>query len=127
MDTNEVIKRVEEDLGFLRDRVLAVLLFGSYARGDVTRGDVDICVVAPGQGKEELLYDIFRSVDVFGKRYDVFVFEELPLYMKFEVIENHKVVLSRDLPELYEYLYFYRKFLEDFKQRQRKASLVPGE
>jgi len=121
MDAEEVIKKVEEDLGFLRDRVLAVLIFGSYARGDVTRGDVDICVVAPGEDRTELLYDIFRSVDVFGKRYDVFVFEELPLYMKFEVMENHKIVFCRGLPELCEYFYFYRKFLEDFKQRQRKA------
>ena len=116
MDTEEVIGRIGEDLGFLRDRVLAVLLFGSYARGDV-----DICVVASGEDRTKLLYDIFRSVDVFGKRYDVFVFEELPLYMKFEVMENHKIVFCRGLPELCEYFYFYRKFLEDFKQRQRKA------
>ena len=51
----------------------------------------------------------------------MFVFEELPLYMKFEVMENHKIVFCRGLPELREYFYFYRKFLEDFKQRQRKA------
>ncbi len=44
--------------------------------------------------------------------------EELPLYMKLQVIGAHKVVFCRDLPGLYEYFYFYRKIWEDQKHRQ---------
>jgi hypothetical protein len=33
--------------------------------------------------------------------------------MKMEVIENHEVVFCRDLPELYEYFYFFRKLWKD--------------
>lgn len=121
MAKDTLIAKIREDFSFLESRVLAVLLFGSQVNGDVTRGDVDICVVAPGEDKNNLLFEIFSSVDVFGKRYDVFIFEELPLYMKFEVLENHEVVFSKNIGELYEYFYFYRKLLEDYRQRERKA------
>ncbi|HID26410.1 MAG TPA: DNA polymerase subunit beta [Methanosarcinales archaeon] len=81
------------DFAFLEDdeSILAVLLFGSGANNQLT--------------------------DVIGKRYDVWLFEELALYMKIQVIENHKVVFCKDLPELYEYFYFYRKIWNDQKHR----------
>jgi hypothetical protein len=123
MASEELIEKVRKEFKFLEPRVLAVLLFGSQVRGDITRGDVDICVVAPGQDKIQLLFEIFSSVDVFGKGYDVFVFEELPLYMKFEVLKNHEVVFSRSLSELYEYFYLYRKLMDDYQQRERKARI----
>jgi len=119
--SKEIIEQVRRDFEFLKPRVLGVLLFGSQVRGDVVRGDIDICIVAPGQDKVKLLFEVFEKVDVYGKRYDVYVFEELPLYMRFEVIENHELVLSKNPPELYEYLYFYRKLLEDYRWRLKKA------
>ena len=38
--------------------------------------------------------------------------------MKIPVIEHHEVILCRDLPALYEYLYFYRRLWGDQKHRQ---------
>jgi predicted nucleotidyltransferase len=104
------------DFAFLEkdENVLAVLLFGSGAKGQLNnRSDRDICVVAPAirdTGEmRSLLKRIYVNLDVVGKRYDVWLFEELLLYMKLQVIENHEIVFCRDLPELYEYFYFYRK------------------
>lgn len=119
-------QRIESEFTFLAEdkRILAILLFGSGAKGQVvdSRSDRDFCVVAPGvrdsSGMSAILRKIYVNIDVSGKRYDIWLFEELSLYMKAQVIDNHKVVFCRDLPELYEYFYFYRKIWDDQKHRQ---------
>jgi len=45
------------------------------------------------------------------------VFEELPLYMKMEVIDNHEIVFAKDELELYEYFYYFRKLWKDQRRR----------
>jgi len=121
MDKESVVKRVEKDFEFLKGKVLALLIFGSFARGEATaRSDIDICVVAPRQKPVEVLKTIWRKVDVYGKKYDVWVFEELPLYLKIEIIENHEIVFG-DASELGEYFYFWRKLWEDQKHRQKMS------
>jgi hypothetical protein len=42
-------------------------------------------------------------------RYDIRIFELLPLYLKIAVIEQGVVVYSRDVLELYEYFYPFRR------------------
>ncbi len=106
-------ERIARDFEFLRDRVLAVLVFGSAVNSESYR-DVDICIVAPG-GLD--IKEVFEKVDVAGKGYDVWIFEDLPLYMKMEVIENHVAVFCRDILELHEYFYFYRKLWKDQRRR----------
>jgi predicted nucleotidyltransferase len=123
-------QRIALDFAFLTDdkEVLAMLLFGSGARDDADqRSDRDICIVAPelrdARTRLVFLRAIFDRLDVRGKRYDLWFFEELPLYMKIQVIEHHEVILCRDLPALYEYLYFYRKLWGDQKHRQDLGKL----
>jgi hypothetical protein len=118
-------QRIGVDFAFLAEdgRILAVLLFGSGAKEQADgRSDRDLCIVAPGirdkGGMRLILRKIYENIDVIGKRYDIWLFEELPLYMRVQVIENHKVVFCKDLPSLYEYFYFYRKIWEDQKHRQ---------
>jgi predicted nucleotidyltransferase len=114
------LKTLKDDFSFLKDdpRVIGVLLFGSRVSGDTTRGDYDICVVSPESKPSVVLSEIYRHVDVHSKRYDVYTFEELPLYMKMEVISNHEIIFARDVPELYEYLYFFRKLWKEQEIRQ---------
>ena len=92
------------DFAFLADddEVLAILLFGSAARDDADqRSDKDICIVAPelSDPRTRLVFlrAIFERLDVTGKRYDLWFFEELPLYMKIQVVEHHEDTLCRDL------------------------------
>ena len=59
-----------------------------------------------------------RNVNVAGKKYDVHVFEALPLFLKASVFKNYIVVLG-DAPEIGEYFYFYRKLWKDQEHRQR--------
>jgi hypothetical protein len=115
MVEKESAARIAKDFEFLKDRVLAVLIFGSAVDGEGRGGrDTDICIVAP-EGFD--IKEVFRKVDVSGKKYDVWLFEELPLYMKMEVIEKHEVVFCRDILELYEYFYQFRKLWKDQKRR----------
>ena len=117
MDKKE-IKKIKEDLSFIRKKVLALLLYGSYSKGEENlRSDIDICVVAPYiRNGFELLKEIMEKVP---SKYDIRIFELMPLYMKWEVIQNHIILYSEDIYKLYEYFYFYSKFFEEQKYRQK--------
>lgn len=119
MVEEETLKR---DFSFLKRRkdVLAVLLFGSHAKGEQDRrSDLDICLVAPScRDRLGLLKEVYRNLDVHGKKYDVRIFEDLPLYMKAEVMESNKPIHVKDLYELHEYFYFFRKLWLDQAPRQ---------
>ena len=63
------------DFAFLEydENILAVLLFGSGARGELNeRSDRDFCIVAPGlRGRSEkrrVLRKIYEKIDVTGKK-----------------------------------------------------------
>lgn len=113
------LERLKEEFSFLKNEVLGVLLFGSSADNSRTKkSDVDICVVAPKQKQLSILSLVCQKIDIYKKKYDVYTFEELPLYMKAEVLRNHKIIVSKDLPKLYEYLYFYQKLWDEQKHRQ---------
>jgi len=106
--------KMKSDLQCLMDipEIQAVLLFGSYARGDASpRSDTDICIVAPrvktSEEMAKLLGSIWQQVD--ANHYDIWLFEELPLYMRIDIIENHHILHCRDVPAMYEYLYPFRK------------------
>ncbi|MBN2229663.1 MAG: nucleotidyltransferase domain-containing protein [Candidatus Thorarchaeota archaeon] len=110
----QVISRIKKELDWIQeiDKADAVLLFGSQIEGTATeRSDYDICVVASTiQSADEqaaLLGKIWRRID--ADKFDVWLFEELPLFLQITVIENHEVLFCADIPELYEYFYRFRK------------------
>jgi len=120
MDAKKVGEKVREDLRFLFENrsVLGVLLYGSVVAGESTeRSDIDICVVAPAAG-DTVAFSRWILSNVKDERYDVRVFELMPLYLKMEVVEHGVVVHARDIYELYEYFYTFRKSWDDQKQRQ---------
>ena len=119
------LSKIKKDLAFLENfpEIHSVLLFGSYASGEVTqRSDIDVCIVIPYEKDEKIvnrIYGIVVSKLSNKPEYDISIFEQLPLYIKAEVIENHIIIFSRDELELYEYFYFYRKLWNDQKHRQQ--------
>ena len=118
IDREEIRRYLIKRLSFLRDRVMGVLLYGSIVKGEADeRSDIDVCVVAPGEDSVKLLKEIDRRVE--SSEFDIKIFELMPLFLKGEVIDNHEILFSRDEPELYEYLYFYRKLWEEQKHRHR--------
>jgi len=120
-----IAAKVKNDLEFLKDRfwqekVLGVLLYGSHARGEAGfRSDIDLCIVAPEVADSDLpaLWMEFIS-NLRDHRYDVRIFEYLPLHLKMAVIEEGIVISSRDRLELCEYFNPFRREWGDQKHRQ---------
>ena len=118
MDREEVLAKAKMDFQFLQQRALGTLVFGSWARGEASeRSDIDLCIVAPRASDPGALWREALS-NIQDSRYEVRIFELLPLYMKMAVIEGGVVVCSRDVLELYEYFYPFRRLWEDQKRRQ---------
>lgn len=125
------IEPVRKDFFFMssRDDILAILLYGSVAKGeDTSQSDIDICIVSPsGKDNLGLLNEIYRKLDVFSKRYDVRFFEELPLYIQINIIENNMIVYSKNVYELFEYFYGFRKLWDDQAMRQKVTAAEMAE
>ena len=85
---------------------------------ETSRSDIDVCIVAPNEDLHQLISFILQNVNVTSKKYDVRVFQELPLYIKIQVIENGELLYSANELDLYEYFYMYRKLWNDQKHRQ---------
>ncbi len=119
------------------DRISAVLLFGSTVKGEEHfKSDTDVTVVVPGASHfygvkvdaREILMKIFREVDTGSLNIDVHIFEELPLHIQMDIIEEHKIVYTSDKYGMYEYFYNYRKLWDDQKHRNTmsKEELLAG-
>ncbi|HEY9245403.1 MAG TPA: nucleotidyltransferase domain-containing protein [Candidatus Methanoperedens sp.] len=117
------VSTVKKDFSFLFGRrdVHSILIYGSFVKGDQTpRSDIDVCIVAPlCKDKRGLIGEVYRNLDVFSKKYDVRIFEELPLYIQSRIIQDHEIIHTKDIFELYEYFYFFRKLWDDQAARQR--------
>ncbi len=121
MVKEELLKQIKDDFVNVLDKekVLGILLFGSYANETQTnRSDVDICVVAPEEDSFDLYSIFLEKINVVSKHYDIKFFTELPLYLKIQVIENGILVHSPNELDLYEYFYRFRKLWADQKHRQ---------
>ncbi|MHC1574436.1 MAG: nucleotidyltransferase domain-containing protein [Candidatus Methanogasteraceae archaeon] len=119
MDKEEVKRRVKKDFEPLYDDVLGLLLYGSLAAGvDSERSDIDISIVAPVVD-DKIGFSRRILSNVRDARYDVRVFELMPLYLKAEVMEKGEVVYTKNIFKLYEYFYYFRKIWDDQKRRQK--------
>ena len=100
--------------------VLAVLLFGSRARGDATpASDHDVCLVlaAPprtGADATEKRLQYLAMVDL-----DVVVFQQLPLYIRTRVLREGRVLFTRDEDALYAVAVRTAKAFEGFRHIHR--------
>ena len=103
---------LKRDFEMFRDDVLGILIFGSSARmEDVERSDIDICIVRPVTDK--LLTEMNRML---GGKYDIKVFENLPLYIQIEIIRDHRIIYGDEV-ELSAYFYRFRRLWADMVPR----------
>lgn len=113
-----VLEQATEDTA-----VLAVILFGSRARGEATAAsDVDLCVVlSPNKRTTEDLVSIReRYLPFLTPRRSICVFEQLPLYVKHRVLKEGKILLCKDEDALYEVAYRTAQAFEDYKPFYRR-------
>lgn len=119
MVKEDLKREIENNFQFLKGKVFAILLFGSFVRGEETsRSDIDICLVLKDMPKKKVWNEVLESG--LTEKYDIKIFETLPLKLKAEVIENHEIVWSKDEYELSYYFFKWKKIWEDQKISLRK-------
>jgi len=110
------MKALEELLGVAREdpHVLAVILYGSHARGEERAGsDTDVCLaLRPAFPKEELPAKAFAYL---GFDLDVRLFQALPLPVRRRVLREGRVLYVRDEDALYDLAIHTAKEWEDFR------------
>ena len=95
----------------LKDRIKAILLFGSHVKGVVTkRSDIDICMVFNDISLEEATKFRIRISGEFSEKVDIQVFNILPQKIKRSIARNHKILYkSKD----FDNLSFTTRYLKD--------------
>ncbi len=92
----ETIKKMDGE-----NRVQFIILFGSSARGEATDlSDVDLALGHEGDDRERFNFRI-RVMGELSDDFDVHIFQDLPLYLKKEVLKG-EVLFFRDFGELHE-------------------------
>ncbi len=95
-----LIKKAKKD-----PRILAVALFGSYARGE-QYNDIDLCIfLVPKHYSSLELSRIKMEYVPENEKYDLHLFQELPLYIKQRVLNEAKFIYRKNEDLLYD-LYF---------------------
>ena len=100
--------------------VKAVILFGSYAKGEQKPySDIDICVFTD-KNVDEGIKEMILSYS--SKDYHLSIFWDLPLNFRFRVFKEGKVLFARDSSWLAKIKFFtIRKYL-DFRPRLERIS-----
>jgi len=117
----ELLDQVYNNFSYVIEKknILGIFLYGSYSKNkNSNRSDIDICIVAPNEDPHELLSFILQNINVDVNKYDIRLFNELPLYIKIHIIEEGILIYSHNELDLYEFFYIYRKLWEDQKHRQ---------
>ena len=105
---------LENDFETFKGDAIGILLFGSRARLEDDEGlDIDICIVRPVS--DGILTEIERE---FGGKYDIKVFENLPLYIQIEIIRDHRIIYGDEI-QLSEYFYRFGRLWEAVELRVR--------
>ena len=107
----QLLRKAQQDTD-----VLAVLLFGSVARGEQTpTSDVDVCVVLQPRKYDALSLSRKKLAYLTHSDLDVHVFQQLPLYIRRRVLKEGKVVLEKDADALYALAFRTAQAFEDFR------------
>lgn len=123
MELNRKLLEIIETIKTHPD-VIAIYLFGSWAKGDQTPlSDVDIAVIIENPTPEsEAEIGSFATPEI-----DIVLFHRLPLHIKFEVFRHGKELFVGDEEKLAEIKFkVMREYLDTLPMYRRISSEVLG-
>jgi len=108
----EIKKAILNDL-----EVIAVLLFGSYARNEKHYRDIDICLLLDKKysnlqlSKKKLFYASLAKSPI-----EIHIFQQLPIYIRKRILKEGKVLLCKNQLPLYEIAFSTIKEFEFYEK-----------
>jgi hypothetical protein len=105
--------------------VIAIMLFGSYARNKEYARDIDLCVFL---NKNYTAKEIFKKrlnyLSGLPDKFDIQIFQQLPLYVKISVLKEGKMLFCKNEDLIYElayetlksYIFFEKHYLNYINQ-----------
>ncbi len=125
---DKILEKIKKD-----KEVIAAALFGSSLKGKGR--DIDLCIFLGKKinNKEATKKRIALSGQ-FGDKFDINIFQQLPIYVRIRIIKEGKIIFCRDEDRLYEiafdtvkefdsYKNLYEMYLSEVKNGPRKNSL----
>ncbi|MDF1541460.1 MAG: nucleotidyltransferase domain-containing protein, partial [Candidatus Thorarchaeota archaeon] len=94
-----------------------VILFGSYVTGESGPiSDIDVAIITRELDREKNFHTRIEASGNAPQKYDIQIFEMLPLIIKGSLLGNFEVLFGDPL-EIGMYFYKFRKFWEDYSHR----------
>lgn len=109
--TDRLLKAAKKD-----SEVLAVILFGSAARGEPAR-DTDVCVVLDPEKLKDASIAKKGLEYIFKFDLDIHIYQELPLYIQIRILKEGKIALMKDEDKLYEIAIKTSQLFDEFQPR----------
>jgi len=95
--------------------VLAVALFGSYARKE-RHNDIDVCIfLKRGKYSAKQLSQKKLEYTSENEKYDIQIFQQLPLYIQERIMKEGKFIYGEGSMELYDICFEMLRNLEHYK------------
>lgn len=115
LSMDKVLTKIRDVEGF--EKIKFIILFGSAAEDRMIEGsDIDLCVYYDGSSEEASRFRFNALSELFEDRYDVHIFQQLPIYMRVEVLKG-RIIYCRDTKFSYEVALETIKDFEAFKHR----------
>jgi predicted nucleotidyltransferase len=116
MNDSNRLNKIRKDLVKLNQ--YSAVIYGSFLSKYYIphRSDIDIAIITYHQEKNKNIAIWKKLLGEFNKKYDIKIFELLPLYLKIEIIEDYQVLFGDHL-EISEYFYHYRSLWKDMAHR----------
>jgi len=110
------LNKIRKDLAKLNQH--SVVIYGSFLSKYYIphKSDIDIAIITHHQEKDKNIAIWKELLGEFNEKYDIKIFELLPLYLKVEIIEDYRVLFGDPL-EISEYFYHYRSIWKDMAHR----------
>jgi uncharacterized protein len=106
----ELIERAKKD-----PSILAIAFFGSYARKEKYR-DIDICIFMKNKNYGDLTLSKKRmKYMIDSTKYDVQIFQQLPIYIKKRIFKDAKVIYCKNYDKLYDLSFETIREFEHFR------------